>query len=36
MESVLGDPVYNINKDGSGWNWLEHKPGLPRPKEPIL
>jgi len=33
MEAVLGDPVYGINKDKSGWKWLHHSSGLPRPKE---
>jgi len=36
FEVLLGDPVYGINKNESGWKWLEHKPGLPRPKEPLL
>ena len=35
-ESVLGDPIYGINKESSGWNWLNHVSGLPRPKEPLL
>jgi hypothetical protein len=35
-EAVLGDPIYGINKDSSGWNWLNHVSGLPRPKEPLL
>jgi gluconate 2-dehydrogenase gamma chain len=33
MESVLLDPLYGGNVDEQGWNWLEHKPGLPRPTE---
>ncbi|EDZ63656.1 hypothetical protein SMGD1_1666 [Sulfurimonas gotlandica GD1] len=35
-EAVLGDPIYGINKDSSGWKWLNHVSGLPRPKEPLL
>ncbi|PHQ65826.1 MAG: hypothetical protein COB99_01835 [Sulfurimonas sp.] len=35
-EAVLGDPIYGINKNSSGWNWLNHVSGLPRPKEPLL
>ena len=36
MEAMLGDPIYGINKDESGWQWLHHKGGLPRPKEALL
>lgn len=35
-EAVLGDPVYGINKNESGWKWLHHASGLPRPKKPLL
>ncbi|MFT5836002.1 MAG: gluconate 2-dehydrogenase gamma chain [Sulfurimonas sp.] len=35
-EAVLGDTIYGINKDESGWNWLNHVSGIPRPKEPLL
>lgn len=35
-EAVLGDPIYGINKHSSGWEWLNHISGLPRPKEPLL
>jgi gluconate 2-dehydrogenase gamma chain len=31
FEALLGDPVYGINPDGIGWQWLQHKPGAPRP-----
>lgn len=31
FESLLYDPIYNINKNEIGWNWLNHKTGLPRP-----
>jgi hypothetical protein len=31
FEALLCDPVYNGNPEERGWNWLRHKPGLPRP-----
>ncbi len=31
FESLLYDPIYNINKKEIGWNWLNHKAGIPRP-----
>lgn len=31
FEALLTDPVYGGNPDGIGWEWLTHKPGLPRP-----
>lgn len=36
MESMLGDPIYGINKNGAGWKWLKHESGLPRPKKALL
>lgn len=36
MEATLGDPIYGINTKESGWKWLEHESGLPRPKEMYL
>ena len=36
MEATLGDPIYGINKNETGWKWLEHESGLPRPKETLL
>ena len=36
MEAVLGDPLYGVNKNESGWKWLGHSTGLPRPKEMFL
>ena len=36
MEATLGDPVYGINKNETGWKWLEHESGLPRPKKALL
>lgn len=35
-EAVLGDTIYGVNKDESGWKWLNHASGMPRPKEPLL
>jgi gluconate 2-dehydrogenase gamma chain len=34
LEALLSDPVYGGNPDGSGWRWLEHTPGFPRPPTP--
>ena len=31
LEAMLGDPIYGGNRAQSGWKWLEHKSGLPRP-----
>ena len=31
--SLVYDPIYNVNKEQSGWNWLQHKPGYPRPNK---
>lgn len=36
MEATLGDPIYGINKNESGWKWLSHTPSFPRPKEALL
>ena len=36
LEATLGDPLYGINKNESGWKWLAFEPGLPRPKEMLL
>jgi len=36
MESMLGDPIYGGNKNGSGWAFLNHVGGSPSPKEPYL
>ncbi|PHS58745.1 MAG: hypothetical protein COB17_02020 [Sulfurimonas sp.] len=36
FEAMLGDPIYGINKNESGWIWLNHKPGLPRPTKAYL
>jgi hypothetical protein len=31
FESLLLDPIYNVNVNKIGWHWLQHKNGLPRP-----
>lgn len=31
IEALLSDPVYGGNKNGIGWQWLEHQPGFPTP-----
>ncbi|MCW9014835.1 MAG: gluconate 2-dehydrogenase subunit 3 family protein [Gammaproteobacteria bacterium] len=31
FEALLTDPVYGGNPESIGWQWLEHKPGFPRP-----
>ena len=31
FEALVIDPVYNVNKESVGWNWLNHQPGYPRP-----
>ena len=36
MESVLGHPIYGINKKESGWKWLDFNSGEPRPKKAYL
>ncbi|MES0327731.1 MAG: gluconate 2-dehydrogenase subunit 3 family protein [Gammaproteobacteria bacterium] len=33
FEALLTDPVYGGNPDGTGWKWLDHQPGFPRPTE---
>lgn len=33
LEALLTDPIYGGNPKGIGWNWLQHKPGFPRPPE---
>jgi gluconate 2-dehydrogenase gamma chain len=36
FEAMLSDPIYGGNKLESGWKWLEHEPGYPRPKKVLL
>ena len=31
FESLLLDPLYQVNTGGSGWQWLHHRAGQPRP-----
>ena len=31
LEALLMDPVYGGNKNGTGWQWLNHQPGYPAP-----
>lgn len=31
LEALLVDPVYGGNLNGTGWRWLAHDPGFPRP-----
>lgn len=31
FEALLSDPVYGGNPGGTGWKWLQHQPGFPRP-----
>lgn len=33
LEALLTDPIYGGNPDGSGWRWLDHHVGYPRPTE---
>lgn len=30
-EALLTDPAYGGNRDETGWQWLGHTPGFPRP-----
>jgi len=36
FEAMLGDPIYGINKNESGWKWLNHEAGLPRPTKAYM
>lgn len=36
LESVLGDPIYNINQQELGWSWLNFSTGFPQPKKAFL
>ncbi len=33
IEALLGDPIYQCNPEGQGWEWLQHNPGHPRPNK---
>jgi hypothetical protein len=32
FEALLSDPMYGVNTDGCGWDWLDHLAGHPAPK----
>lgn len=36
LEALLADPLYGGNPDESGWKWLAHHPGYPRPTKQTL
>ena len=31
FEALLLDPIYGVNPENIGWEWLNHNPGMPRP-----
>lgn len=33
FEALLSDPIYGSNTDETGWEWLEHSAGNPRPDQ---
>ena len=35
IEGLLSDPIYGGNKNESGWKWLGHNAGQPRPQKPF-
>ena len=35
IEGLLADPIYGGNKNESGWRWLGHHAGQPRPQKPF-
>ncbi|RUM61626.1 MAG: hypothetical protein DSZ03_08205 [Sulfurimonas sp.] len=35
-EAMLCDPVYGGNGNESGWRWLHHVPGKPRPSKALV
>ncbi|MFK8036889.1 MAG: gluconate 2-dehydrogenase subunit 3 family protein [Crocinitomicaceae bacterium] len=32
FEALSMDPLYKVNTNEKGWNWLNHQPGFPRPQ----
>lgn len=36
MEAILGDPIYEINTNQKGWEWVNHETGYPRPQKAFL
>jgi len=35
IEGLLCDPIYGGNRNESGWKWLGHHAGQPRPQKPF-
>lgn len=35
LEALLADPIYGCNLEQTGWKWLNHNPGEPRPAEAL-
>ena len=35
IEALLGDPIYDGNRDKIGWKWLGHNEGKPQPQKPF-
>jgi len=35
IEGLLSDPIYGGNRNESGWRWLGHHTGQPRPQKPF-
>ena len=35
IEGLLADPIYGGNRNESGWKWLGHHAGQPRPQKPF-
>jgi gluconate 2-dehydrogenase gamma chain len=36
FEALIADPQYGGNVNESGWKWLNHYPGNPRPAKKLL
>lgn len=36
FETMMSDPIYDVNTDKSGWNWLGYTPGYPRPTKRLV
>jgi len=35
IEGLFSDPIYGGNRNESGWKWLGHNAGQPRPQKPF-
>lgn len=35
FEALSMDPIYNVNNNNVGWDWLQHNNGEPRPNQSI-